>query len=106
MRKYFVLFIFVFLLFSEGFAASYYNYPNPFYPAKGQTTEIVLPSNRTVNAYIYNVVGQRIRKLTGTDKIVWDGTNDFGELVSADVYLVYLVSDNRQLGKCKIVVLK
>ena len=69
----------------------YQNYPNPFNPM----TKIVydLPNDEWVNVVIYDVKGRKIRSLVnqnqklGRYEIRWDGRNDFGEKVSAGLFV-------------------
>ena len=72
------------------------NYPNPFNPQtviKYQTTQ----SSR-VELAVYNLLGQKVRVLvneikpSGSYEARWDGTNDFGEVVSSGVYVYRLKS--------------
>ncbi|MCB9066369.1 MAG: T9SS type A sorting domain-containing protein [Calditrichae bacterium] len=71
------------------------NYPNPFNPV----TEIryQLPERSTVEIAIYNALGQKIKTLlsqtqeAGSHRIVWDATNNSGEVVSSGIYF-YRVS--------------
>jgi len=70
------------------------NYPNPFNP----TTQIRfdLPVMGDVKLVIYNMLGQKVREYVmsniaaGYHSITWDATNDFGDPVSAGVYLYQL----------------
>ncbi len=67
------------------------NYPNPFNPAT--TIEYSLPSREPVCIEIFNILGQKVRtlvnetKAVGTYRTEWNGTDDFGKVVSAGVYL-------------------
>ena len=72
------------------------NYPNPFNPEtviKYQTTQ-----SSSVELAIYNLLGQKVRVLineikpAGSYEARWDGTNDFGEVVSSGVYVYRLQS--------------
>ncbi len=72
------------------------NYPNPFNPEtviKYQTTQ-----SSSVELAIYNLLGQKVRVLinevkpAGSYEARWDGTNDFGEVVSSGVYIYRLQS--------------
>lgn len=94
------------------------NYPNPFNPASGQTTEInyELNINADIVIYIYDLIGRPIKKITcpsGTDggragynRVTWNGWSDFNEMVSNDVYIARITQGGKQIGKCKIAVLK
>jgi len=67
------------------------NYPNPFNPS----TELHydLPENAMVNITIYDMLGRVINnlvaseQLSGFKSVKWNATNNFGQPVSAGVYL-------------------
>lgn len=67
-------------------------YPNPFNGAV--TVEYVLSSAERATIDVYNLAGQRVRRLkpgpsmVGT--VVWDGTTDDGSSVATGVYIVRL----------------
>ena len=71
--------------------ALHQNYPNPFNP----TTQIRydLPEDQMVTITIYDIMGRNIRTLVNTKQTAgyrlarWDATNDFGESVSAGMYI-------------------
>ena len=71
--------------------ALHQNYPNPFNP----TTKIRydLPEESYVSINIYDLMGRRIKSLInmhqdpGYRLIHWDATNDFGQPVSAGMYI-------------------
>jgi len=73
----------------------YQNYPNPFNP---QTTiKFEIPKNTLVTLKIYDLRGRLIKTLyknekaeAGIYKILWDGTNEYGKLVSSGVYIYQL----------------
>jgi hypothetical protein len=70
------------------------NYPNPFNPV----TTIIFSVSQTDNVHlvIFNSMGQAVRRLTagtkspGTYRIVWDGRNDAGQLLSSGTYFYRL----------------
>ena len=81
------------------------NYPNPFNPSttipftvnyKGQGAGIKSPIPTSL--IIYNMLGQRVRtlvdeeKLTGEDKVIWDGKDEVGEDVASGIYFYKLKS--------------
>jgi len=74
----------------------YQNYPNPF--NLETTIEYELPYDSWVSLKIYNVLGQEIKTLVegfkeaGKHKIIWDGRNDTGQVVTSGVYLCRMVS--------------
>jgi predicted outer membrane repeat protein len=71
-------------------------YPNPFNPETNIVFELSAGSNVLIE--IYNIKGQRLRewKIENVkckiNKVVWDGRNERGRLVSSGVYLVRLQS--------------
>lgn len=74
----------------------YQNYPNPF--NLETTITFHLPKTSNVEIKIYNIYGQEIKTLlnqtkkAGTHKLVWTGTNNFGEYVSSGIYIVHLLT--------------
>jgi hypothetical protein len=70
------------------------NYPNPFNP----TTELKfgLPVVANVSIEIYNLLGQRVRRLLGEERpagyhiVEWDGSNDAGQSLAGGAYFVRL----------------
>jgi flagellar hook assembly protein FlgD len=70
------------------------NYPNPFNPETKIDFQIMDGSFVTVD--IYNLKGQRIRRLInevktqGKHSVIWNGTDENGKLVSSGVYLYRL----------------
>jgi len=74
------------------------NYPNPFNP--GTQIEFQLPEAAKVRLTIYNLLGQKVRLLVdanyeaGYQRVHWDGRDDFGNTVSAGIYLYELVAGN------------
>ena len=85
------------------------NYPNPFNP----TTQIRfdLPQMGDAKLLIYNMLGQKIRVYrmndipAGYHSITWDATNDYGDPISAGVYLYQLQAEGYVKTK-KMVLLK
>jgi hypothetical protein len=70
------------------------NYPNPFNP---QTSiEFSLPELSQVELVVYDVLGRRVKKLSGGEfpagrhVIVWDGTDENNQAVASGVYLYRL----------------
>ena len=74
----------------------YQNYPNPFNPQ----TKIMyyLPNNSEISLTIYNAIGKEIRSLVkgkkkfGYHTVVWDSKDNYGNKVSAGIYLYQLRS--------------
>ncbi|MBD3288620.1 T9SS type A sorting domain-containing protein [candidate division KSB1 bacterium] len=74
----------------------YHNYPNPFNPMTRISFD--LPKRAQVELYIYNIMGQRVRKLAdhmfrgGHHELTWDGRSDSGNFVSSGLYFIRLKS--------------
>lgn len=75
------------------------NYPNPFNQGTVITFEVPNRSEgERVNLTIYNILGMAVRSLLngylagGEHKIVWQGDNDRGQVVSSGVYFLRLES--------------
>jgi len=82
----------------------YPNYPNPFNP----TTKINfgLPVKSHVKLVVYDILGREVTTLVngvqdvGYQSIIWDGTNTFGNSVSAGMYFYAIqAGDFRQVRK-------
>ncbi|MBN2009982.1 choice-of-anchor D domain-containing protein [candidate division KSB1 bacterium] len=80
------------------------NYPNPF---NSQTViEYRIPDDMAVSLVIYNLLGDEVRKLVnhkqqsaGEYRVVWDATNQNGDVVPTGVYIAKLVT--RQASQVK-----
>ena len=85
------------------------NYPNPF----NAKTEIkyALPVDSDVKLEIYNVLGQNVTTLVdknqsaGYHSLIWDGTNESGQVVSSGLYLYRLTANDKSFLK-KMILLK
>lgn len=81
----------------EGFALAQ-NYPNPFNPST--TINYSLAEEAKVVIEIFNVNGQRIKKLIdenkepGDHKVVWNATNNNGSKVASGVYFYRIKAGN------------
>ncbi len=70
------------------------NYPNPFNPSTRISYTIPQAGNAAIK--IYRVDGQLVKTLingyhpAGRFETIWDGRNDFGQLVSSGVYFYKL----------------
>jgi len=80
------------------------NYPNPFNPSTNIEFKIV--KTNKVRLDIYNILGQKVKTLVntnmnqGTYKVMWDGTNQHGGMVSSGVYIYKLqTSDGVKVKK-------
>jgi hypothetical protein len=71
-------------------------YPNPFNPVT--TLRYQLPEANMVSVTIYDMAGREIKNLVhqqqnqGLYTIEWNGTNNFGNSVSAGIYLYQVQS--------------
>jgi hypothetical protein len=89
--------------------ALHQNYPNPFNP----TTQIKydLPQDALVTISIYDLVGRSIKSLVNTNRpagyrsLRWDATNNYGEEVSAGMY-IYVIQAGEFRSTKKMVLLK
>ena len=85
------------------------NYPNPFNPETN--ISYGLPEDANVVLKVYNVLGQEIRTLVdgqqsaGFFTVMWDGTNDFGEMVSTGVY-IYRITAGQYAASKRMVLVK
>ncbi|MGB2981799.1 MAG: T9SS type A sorting domain-containing protein, partial [Candidatus Zixiibacteriota bacterium] len=85
------------------------NYPNPFNP--GTRIEFVIPRNGWVTLEIYNVLGQRVRRLVadrldpGLHSIAWDGKDDSAKDLADGIYFYRLQTEDFAKTK-KMILLK
>ena len=86
-----------------------HSYPNPFNPST--TIEFILPESGFTTLSIYNISGQKVRKLSagytsaGTHSLTWDGRNDSGKTVSSGIYITQLVA-GKQVTAGRMILLK
>jgi uncharacterized protein (TIGR02145 family) len=79
------------------------NYPNPFNPSTVIVYELLQPTK--VSIKIHNILGQKIKTLfdgfqsNQTGQVVWDGTDDLGQGVSAGVYIYSLNANGIRINK-------
>ncbi len=73
------------------------NFPNPFNPTT--TIRYNLPKTSNVTVYIYNTVGQIVRKLNqpgqqpGSHQLTWDGKDETGQLLPSGVYMYQIEAE-------------
>ena len=85
------------------------NYPNPFNPTT--TIEFSIPTNLKVTLSVYNVLGQKVRTLVNDRlpakhyRVLWDGTDDRGNLVPSGVYFYTIRTDGFSATK-KMILMK
>ena len=84
-------------------------FPNPFNPST--TIEFNLPESSKTEVSIYNLKGQKIKKLldetlsAGNHQIYWNGKNEKKKTVSSGVYFIRLETGNKTETK-KILLMK
>ncbi len=84
------------------------NYPNPFNP--NTLIEYALPQASLVKLVIYNILGQKVKVLVdeyqkpGYKRILWDGKNDKGQMVSSGIYFYQLKAGEQVFTKKMIMV--
>ena len=87
----------------------YQNYPNPFNPVT--TLRYDLPEISPVNITIYDMLGRQVKTLmdqtqdAGYKSVIWNATNDYGNPVSAGIYL-YQIHAGEYISIKKMVLLK
>jgi hypothetical protein len=91
------------------------NYPNPFNPSTTIEFEILSDVRNEVMVHttlkIFNVLGRKIKTLVdemktpGVHQVIWDGTDDRGDVVSSGVYFYQLKSKDYKQTK-KMVLMK
>jgi hypothetical protein len=85
------------------------NYPNPFNPSTSITYSI--PTKSHVELTVFDITGARVTTLVSADKsagtyrVVFDGRDDSGQLVSTGTYFYLLKAGDRTMSK-KMVFLK
>ncbi|MCE5252478.1 T9SS type A sorting domain-containing protein [bacterium] len=85
------------------------SFPNPFNPST--TIEFVIPDAGFTTLTIYNIAGQKVRKVAsermtaGTHRFHWDGKDNSGAPVSAGIYFARLTCGGRT-ATGKIVMVK
>ncbi len=85
------------------------NHPNPFNPIT--TIRYDLPEATNVTISIYDMMGRKVRNLinsnqiSGYKSVIWNGTNDNGELVSGGMYF-YSIRTNTYSQTKKMILLK
>jgi hypothetical protein len=85
------------------------NYPNPFNPVTRINYDLLIKDNVTIT--IHDILGRHIKTLVnqiqpaGHRSVIWDATNDFGNPVSAGVYL-YKIQAGEFVQTRKMVLLK
>ncbi len=83
------------------------NYPNPFNPVTTISFNIKYSNNFSV--IVYDALGREIKRLidnewiySGNHKIIWDGKNRLGSIVSSGVYFYALISNQTKIIRSMI----
>jgi len=85
------------------------NYPNPFNATT--TISFNLPKKKHVTIKIYNILGQKVKTLMdeeirgGHHKLIWNGLNDHGNMISTGLYILRLQTKNNVAVK-KLLLIK
>jgi hypothetical protein len=86
------------------------NYPNPFNPST--LIRYQLPEQTNVTVSIYDIMGRKVRTLLSADnqlagyrQVLWNATNDFGQPVSAGMYIYTIQAGTFRMTK-KMVLMK
>jgi hypothetical protein len=89
--------------------ALHQNYPNPFNPITSISYD--LPQDGLVNITVYDMMGREVKNLVndmqtaGFRSVMWDGTNNNHQTVSAGLYIYSIYSDN-YIDTKKMILLK
>jgi flagellar hook assembly protein FlgD len=79
------------------------NYPNPFTSAT--TIEYATTQTSPVSIEVYDICGQKVRTLVdaaiqaGNYSVIWDGTDDSGNVLPGGIYLYRMKSENATMTK-------
>ena len=83
--------------------------PNPF--SNKTTLSYELPERGYINVSVYNILGQKVKKLesgiknSGIHTITWNGTNDSGEKLCSGIYILRAKAGEKQVTE-KLVLLR
>ena len=85
------------------------NYPNPFNPTT--TIQFDIPKEINVELIVYDIMGNTVSELINTKlnpgyhKVLWNGTDNFGNYVSAGLY-VYQIKAGDYINTQKMLFIK
>jgi subtilisin family serine protease len=101
--------------FIPGVTLKIYNFPNPFNPGRDGMTNFVfsLPQAADVDLRIVDMSGDLVYEKkygigetqAGSNKKIWDGKNDLGQVVANGVYIVTVTAD-KVTARNRVAVLK
>ncbi|MDR1195828.1 MAG: hypothetical protein LBL00_05050 [Endomicrobium sp.] len=104
----------IFEVFSmaDELAGKIFNAPNPFNPARGQSTKILFKANgnETVRIRIYTLMGDKVfedtyHAMPGTNEYEYKGRDNSGKMLYNGAYLCVLEKPSGN-GRCKMLVIK
>lgn len=65
-----------------------YAYPVPFVPHTHGILTIKVSDAQSVKCTIYDINGDKVKVLSGTTDLKWNGRNDVGKVVSPGMYII------------------
>ena len=74
-------------------------FPNPFNPRMATGGMTIANLTATADIKIFNVAGELLRKVpysSANGQAIWDGKNDYGNLVASGVYIMYIKAPEDQ----------
>jgi ligand-binding sensor domain-containing protein len=88
-------------------------YPNPYHPDSGFPLKIIndsvltMPQGKT-KASIFDINGQLVQELEKDNfqEFSWDGTNKAGNKCSSGIYLYVISTEDRQISRGKIILIR
>jgi hypothetical protein len=87
-------------------------FPSPYNPKSGPVTfQFALSEEADININIFNIAGQPVKRiqfrgLGQINKVTWDGRDEQGRIISNGLYIVYISSRGRVLGKLQLAVIR
>lgn len=95
MKYYTKLLIIIFMIFSPMYSYALdltrvYAYPVPFIPSKHTyvTIQIKYSGAHFARCTIYDINGDVVKELVGSNDILWNGRNDMGRIVAPGLYII------------------
>ena len=82
-----------------------YCFPNPWLVSSGQRLAFTALGDEEATIRIYSLAGEKVQTLSGSQQVLWDGTNSNGSRIASGIYL-YVMENSRTLKKGKFAVYK
>jgi hypothetical protein len=109
--------VFSFSTISSNLVEKAFNYPNPFNPAKSQTTKIVFNMVESGNAELklYSELGDLCWSThsdnlnAGANEVVYDGKDDSGRIMYNGTYVCVIkkkYASRQEIDKCRLLIIK